>query len=310
MHAVFTDPTATPRLVIREVPPPVATSSTALVRVAAISLNAGETRRALAATTSYVPGWDFAGVIETAADDGSTPPAGTRVFGFILQGSWAERINARGSLLAAIPDAITFAQAAAIPVAGVTALYCLETAGPVIGRRVLITGAAGGVGRFACQLAALAGGDVVAISRRPELAARLRADGVTATIFASTEDAKAAGEYDIVLDSVGGEPLTTAISALAPHGVCVTCGNSALAPTSFDALELYRRSNTIRAVGLGSNLSASFSSHLARLADLVVRGRLHGPIDTEQPWTTIAQAADRLLRGDVAGKLVLHLADS
>lgn len=308
MRAIQTDPNATPRLVIREAAPPVATPSTAVVRVSAVSLNAGETRRALAATTSYVPGWDFAGVIDAAADDGSTPSAGTRVFGFTLQGSWAERINVRGTLLAKIPDALSFAQAAALPVAGVTALVCLETAGSVIGRRVLVTGAAGGVGRFACQLAALAGADVFAISRRPELPAQLRADGVTARVFPTTNEAKAAGEYDFILDSVGGEPLTTALTALAPHGVCVTCGNSALAPTSFDAVDLYRRSGTIRAVGLGSDPNPNFSGHLTRLADLVVRGRLHVPIDGEEPWTSIADAAERLVRGGVAGKLVLHVA--
>ena len=73
----MTDPGADPRLTLREAVLPEPTPSQALVKVEAFSLNPGETRRALDATTSYVPGWDFAGVVERAAADGSSPAAGT-----------------------------------------------------------------------------------------------------------------------------------------------------------------------------------------------------------------------------------------
>src|ERR1700757_1893715 len=82
------------------------------VRVTAISLNRGETRRAVQqAEPGWRPGWDFAGVIETAAADGSSPPAGTRVVGILPSGAWAERVNCRSHAVAALPDTVTDAQA-------------------------------------------------------------------------------------------------------------------------------------------------------------------------------------------------------
>jgi NADPH:quinone reductase len=124
------------------------------------------------------------------------------VFGVVPQGAWAEYINARGGLMAEIPDGVANAQAAALPVAGVTALVCLEQAGALLGRSVLITGAAGGVGRFACQLAALAGATVFAVSRRPDLPQQLQGDGVQpASVF--TARASWAARRSGVIDAGG-----------------------------------------------------------------------------------------------------------
>jgi NADPH2:quinone reductase len=310
MRAIVTDPSSKLRLAIREAPAPAPTPSQALVKVSAISLNVGETRTALAATTSYIPGWDFAGVVEQPAADGSSPPRGARVFGFAVPyGAWAEQVVARGMHMATIPDGVTDAQAASLPVAAVTALVCLERAGAVLNRRVLVTGAAGGVGRFACQLAALSGAKVFAISRRPDLAQRLQADGVTvASVFASMADAAAAGTYDVILDSVGGDTLSLALTAVALDGVVVNCGNSAEAQTSFDAREFFHRANaTLHAVWGARELANNCTPLLARVADLVAQGRLRTPIDGELPWSDIAAAADRLVGGRVEGKLVLSL---
>ncbi|WP_394834997.1 zinc-binding dehydrogenase [Pendulispora rubella] len=310
MRAIVTDPTSTPRLALREAPVPTAAPNEALVKVNAISLNAGETRTALEATTRYVPGWDFAGVVEKAATDGSSPVAGTRVFGVVPQGSWAERVAVRAGLIAEIPPGITDAQAASIPVAGATALLCLERAGALLGRRVLITGAAGGVGRFACQLARLAGAHVFAVSRRAELSQQLSADGVSpATVFRTMADAKAAGSYDVIVDSVGGETLALALTALSIDGICVACGNSSGALTSFDVRDLYRRAAPPRlhVLWLGTALTANCTPILARLAALVAHGQLKTPIDAELPWTEVATAAERLVAQNVHGKIVLNV---
>src|SRR5882757_6455013 len=117
MQAIFTDPTTTPRLTLRGVVAPTPAPNQALIKVEAFSLNQGETRTALAATKSYIPGWDFAGFVETAAADGSTPKEGARVFGFVASGSWAEYITAQAGLMAEIPEGISYAQAASLPVA-------------------------------------------------------------------------------------------------------------------------------------------------------------------------------------------------
>ncbi len=142
IRAVVVDPAVEGRLVIKEVPAPSATQSDALVRVKAISLNLGETRNALTeAPAGWRPGWDFAGVVEKAAADGSGPKAGARVVGMVFQGSWAELLAVPESFLAELPDSVSFEQAATLPVAGLTALYGLERNGSILERKVLITGA-------------------------------------------------------------------------------------------------------------------------------------------------------------------------
>src|ERR1051325_6101624 len=97
------------------------------VGVTAIALNRGETRRALQVTEpGWRPGWDFAGIVETAAADGSGPKPGTRVVGLLPSGAWAERVNCSSHAVAALPDAVSDAEAATLPVAGLTALHALR----------------------------------------------------------------------------------------------------------------------------------------------------------------------------------------
>ena len=311
MRAVVTDPTAIPRLRLAEAPAPEPAPNQALVRVEAFSLNAGETRTALEATDSYVPGWDFAGVVEQPAADGSTPAKGARVYGVVAQGAWAEYVSADAKLMAELPDDVDYAEAAALPVAGVTALACLESAGTLLGRRVLVTGAAGGVGRFACQLAYLAGAQVFAVSTRPTLPALLREDGIpAATVFSTIAVAKEAGRYDVILDGVGGDSLATALTALAPDGVCVTFGNGSRTPTSFETRDFYYTPGArLQGMWLGNFMIAGTdcAPMLARLAELVRGRRLRPPLDAVLPWTDIDAAAERLTGQGVDGKIVLSV---
>ncbi len=139
------------------------------VRVTAISLNRGEVNRALSQSAAGArPGWDFAGVIEAAAPDGSGPSMGTRVVGILPTGAWANRVRAPSDWVAALPEAVTDAQAATLPVAGLTALHALRQGGLLLGRKVLVDGTTGGVGHLAVQLAALSGATVYGHVRRPE----------------------------------------------------------------------------------------------------------------------------------------------
>ena len=163
MRAVVYDPQARASLRLADVEEPVAADSEALIDVRATTLNFGEVHFIdQMRKPGEVPGWDAAGVIAHAAADGSGPPVGSRVVGFHGAGGWAERRAVPTENLALLPDSVDFGPAAALPVAGVTALQALRALGPVVGRRVLITGASGGVGRFGVQLAARAGAHVIA----------------------------------------------------------------------------------------------------------------------------------------------------
>ncbi|MBV9280345.1 MAG: alcohol dehydrogenase, partial [Chloroflexi bacterium] len=166
MHAVIVDPDAPNRLVIGEVDRPSPGPSQALVRVAAISLNRGEVRAASTAQAGWRPGWDLAGTVEQAAADGSGPKSGARVVGFLPSGAWAELASVPTNAMAELPEAVSFAQAATLPVAGLTALRALEKGGLLVGHSVLVTGASGGVGHFACQLARLSSARVVGAVRQ------------------------------------------------------------------------------------------------------------------------------------------------
>src|SRR5580658_7963657 len=172
IRAVVVDPAVPGRLAIKPVELRDPDRDEIAVRVTAISLNRGETRRAVQqAQPGWRPGWDFVGVVEGEAADGSGPPKGTRVVGILPSGAWAERVNCRSHAVAALPDAVSDAQASTLPVAGLTALHALRQGGLLLGRKVLVDGASGGVGHLACQLAHAAGALVWGHVRRPKFQA-------------------------------------------------------------------------------------------------------------------------------------------
>src|SRR5215472_2400966 len=159
-----------PHAEIAEVPDPRARHYEAVIEVRAFSLNRGETRRLATLEPGSVTGWDVAGVVASEAADGSGPPLGARVVGMKgpTGGGWAELTSVRTEMLAELPAEVSFEQASTLPIAGLTALRAYEVSGFVAAKRVLITGASGGVGRFAIQLGRLSGAHVTAVARRGE----------------------------------------------------------------------------------------------------------------------------------------------
>ncbi|MBI1735758.1 MAG: zinc-binding dehydrogenase [Candidatus Rokubacteria bacterium] len=299
-----TDPNAEAGLALRELPEPGASPADVVVDVRAYAINRGELHLLQLRPDGWTPGQDVAGVVVKAAADGSGPTPGTRVVAAADQGGWSERVAAPSHRVAAIPDNVSFADAAALPVAGLTALRALRTGGPLLGRRVLVTGASGGVGIFAIQLAAVAGAHVTALVSGPhrvELARALGAHEVLTSLGGVT------ARFDMVLDGVGGPVLVDALHVVAPDGTVAAYGmasgeKSPLAFTDF------RGATNARLIGFfvyATDLT-TFGVDLGFMAGLIGAGRLKVP-GPRRDWKETRQALDLLRRREATGKVVLTI---
>ena len=164
----------------------------------------------------------MAGVVVRGAEDGTGPTVGTRVVGVVDWECWAERVAVPSHLAAALPENVSFEEAASLPVAGITAVRAIRLGESLLGKRVLVTGATGGVGQFAMQLAAAAGADVTALVVGPEREAEARTYG--AHEVATSLDDVGLGKFDLILDGIGGQVLSDSVHHLNPGGTAVTYG--------------------------------------------------------------------------------------
>jgi NADPH:quinone reductase-like Zn-dependent oxidoreductase len=303
MRALVSSPSA-PFAVLKDgLPDPKPREDQALVEVRAFSLNRGETRRLETLEPGTVTGWDVAGTVRQAAADGSGPPEGARVVGLVQAGAWAELAAVPTEWLAELPEAVPYEAAAALPVAGLTALLALEIGGFVLDKRVLITGASGGVGRFAIQLAKMAGAHVTGIARRTEGLVELGADSV------ATEIDLDGPTYDVVIDAVGGPVLGAGIRRVKPGGIVISFASTVTEPVTYPSRELFARASGARVYGLYvfSELAhrRSGAADLRRLADLVADRGLDPQIDLTLSWSEAGRAIEALMDRRVNGKAVL-----
>jgi NADPH:quinone reductase len=304
MRALIHDPHAPAGLRLGEASDPEPAPSEALVQVSATSLNFADVafmpRRF---GPGAVPGFDASGTVVAAAAGGTGPPAGARVATYGPAGGWAERRAVGAAELAVLPDAVGFDAAAAVPAAGVTALRAVRRLGSVVGRRVLITGASGGVGRFAVQLAARAGAHVVAVvgsAERAEGLSRLGASEVVVGLDAVTEPVHAA------LENVGGRVLADAHALLRPGGTVLSIGMASLEPTTidFEAARLRASGTRIEAFVVGG----AVADDLGFLVSLLSAGELDPQVGWRGSWDRAGEAAAALLGRRVRGKAVLEVA--
>ena len=283
-------------------PDPVPGPHEALVRVAGISLNYGELAFGLRfAPDGTVPGYDAAGVVVAAAADGTGPVVGTPVLSVGGLGGWAEVRAVPTDLLGVVPAGADPATMAATATAGATALRALRRLGSLLGRRVLITGATGGVGRFAVQLARRSGAHVIAVAAGAEVS------GAAQTI---AEPAALTEPVHGVIDLVGGGFLATAYAKLASGGTLVSVGHAAGALAGFDYLAMFADPAALgrsgrRIVELHLPAERDLPPDLTWLAGEVASGALEPSIAWRGDWRDLQEAAELLLARKLHGKAAL-----
>jgi NADPH2:quinone reductase len=272
-------------LQLRDVPEPTPRPDELLVQVETVSLNRGEVRAARLGAEGVIPGWDVVGRVLS----GEGHPPGTRVAAILRGAAWAERAAVPLFQTAAVPDDVSNAVAATLPLAGLTALRAFAVAGPLLGRRVLITGASGGVGMLAAQLARIGGASVTTVRT---------ASGVE-------------GLFDVILESVGGASLAAAIAGVASGGTIVSIGNSAEEETTFNARTLFAKGG---ASLYGLLIFEEVDSRriggreLGHLLELARRKELQPVIGAERDWTRLETTLNDLAERKFDGKAVLHVA--
>jgi NADPH:quinone reductase len=303
MLAIVNTPEGSAAVELREVPDPELARNQALVEVRAFSLNRGELRLFQIRPEGWRPGQDISGVVLQAAANGNGPRAGERVVALTDNAGWAQHAAVPAHRMAVLPDNVRFEDAAALPVAGLTALRALRFGAPLLGKRVLITGAAGGVGHLATQLAARSGARVTAVIGSPERGRHLRGAG---EIVEGTD--KAQGLFALILESAGGPSLAAAIAHVEAKGTIVVFGNSSGEPTPFSFRDLAEHPNA-RIQGFSyftSEAEERFAPDLALLVSLVADGSLK-PHLVERSWRELAQIGPRLRNRQIPGKAVFSI---
>ncbi|WP_158861724.1 zinc-binding dehydrogenase [Leifsonia sp. AG29] len=305
MRAVFNAPEDPMRVAIRDgAPEPDPAPDEAIIEVHAFSLNRGELALLATRPAAWRPGQDVAGTVIRAAANGTGPAVGSRVVGLVEQAGWAERVAVAADRLAEIPSGVETIAAATLGIAGRTALNTVRLGGALLGRRVLVIGAAGGLGRFQVQLAAQGGAEVVAVSRRAGAVADLGELGADAVV-SRTEDAP--GLFDLVLDGVGGRATEAAVQKVAPSGTVVLIGASEREPARVALTDFFGHENAALRTYFSYAEQAPVNGDLSFLLGLLREGRLRADIGFTGPWETLPQALDALAEGRVDGKAVLTL---
>jgi NADPH:quinone reductase-like Zn-dependent oxidoreductase len=290
---------------IAEVDPPVPAADQALVRVEVFSLNRPDFLYLARPGTGYRPGIDAVGVVERPAADGTGPAAGRRVVLHLPDGgAAAELVAVTAARLAPLPDGVDAETAACLPLAGMVALRLLREAGPLAERRLLATGAGGGVGQFLVQLAAAGGARITAVAAEDEPWEHL--PGLGATVVHGL-DGLAPGSFDVVLESVGGELGSAAATRLRDGGLFLWYGQAGGSPLTLDFFALFQggRSLTLRHFVHFETPDADDARDLGTLLALAAEGSLRVEIGRRGSWTEAAKVIDDMAGRRLRGKAVL-----
>ena len=301
---------------------PAAGDDEVLVRVAAASVDRGTwhimaglpypIRLAgfgLRAPKPLNPGRSVAGTIELVGQDVTELTVGDEIYG-TCDGSFAQYACAHPSKLARKPANLTFEQAAAMPISGLTALQAVRDQGHVApGQHVLVVGASGGVGTFALQIAKAFGAEVTGVcsTRKVDLVRSLGADHV---IDYTQEDfTRGDQRYDVILDTGGNRRLSDLRRVLTPRGRLVLVGGETggrLLGGSERSIRALALSPLVRQK-LGTFIASENAADLAVLRDLAEEGRLVPAVDRTYPLGEAAAAVTHMQAGRAGGKVVIRV---
>jgi NADPH:quinone reductase-like Zn-dependent oxidoreductase len=299
MQAVLIHETGSPDVMqYEETDRPEPDDGQVLIRVHAASVNPTDWKQRRGLGQTEVPavlGRDVSGTVEVSRGEGFAE--GDEVFGMAASGSYAEYTTASATAIAGKPDGVSHEQAAALPVAGMTAWQALFDRGALErGQTALIAGAAGGVGHLAVQLAKNAGARVIGTgsSRNRDFVLGLGADEYID--YTQQDVGQAVDGVDLAFDTVGGDTTQSLVPTVREGGILVTIAN---APPEEQA----------RARGMRAELlvMSPSSDQLTRIAELVAAGEVRVEISDVLPLTEVRRAHELSESGHTRGKIVLTL---
>lgn len=294
------------QLKLEQIPRPEPQAGEVLVRVHAAGVNPvdwklrqGLLKDFVPMQFPYIPGADLAGVVEEVSPGVTAFQQGQAVFGQSAKGTYAEYTTASVETLAPKPKTLNFDEAAAIPVGAATAWQALfDHGGLQAGQRILIQGAAGGVGSFAVQFARWKGAHVISTTSTANVDFVRSLGAETVVDYTSTPVERVIRDVDLVLDTVGGETLEGSLQALKRGGTLVTIAGQ---PSQEKAQEIGIRV---------ASFSARVSSELLRtIAQLIDEGQVKVAVETTFPLRDARRAHELSQTRHGRGRIVLHIAD-
>jgi NADPH:quinone reductase-like Zn-dependent oxidoreductase len=257
-----------------------------------------------------VAGIDAAGRVEAAGANVRGLQRGDEVLGF-CQGAFAQYARAEADKVVPKPVSLTFEQAAAVPLAGATALRAIRDVGAVrAGHRVLVNGAAGGVGTFAVQIAAALGAEVTGVCSTRN-AGLVRSIGAAHVVDYTTQDfTDGRARYDVILDNVGNRPLSRLRRALTPAGTLVLNGGGAPGHVFGPVAGILRAVvvNGLVRERLRLIPHEQKREQLLTLTGLIEAGKLTPVLDRTYPLAETAEAMRRVEQGHARGKVIITVA--
>lgn len=320
---------------VRSVDEPRCEPTGAVVDVEAVGINYHEFRMLGGGTSwlddddlPYVAGADLAGVVSEVGDEVDAVREGDRVLRYpietcgtcrfcrdgpqnrcpelsIVHGGFAERAAVDPDRLVVLPDEVSFVQAAALPVAYLTAWFMIRRADVTAGDLVLVPGATGGVGVAAVQLLDVLGATAIGTTTSESKVPALEAIGADHALLVGTpeelrERVAAVGEPDAALNHLGGEYVQAGLSVLRQGGTMAVCGRTTGDRSEIHIRDLYLNHRSL----VGSTVGTQ--PDLERLVGLVASGELDPVVDREFPLAEVADALARLDAREHLGKLVLR----